>query len=223
MEKKSLSKQVTDDIVRMITVTQEFSPGEQLPGENILSEKLGVSRSTLRDAIRQLASQGVLEVYRGKGTFVSNDMKKFVNFGLDGLDMDQNRVMDLLEARVLFEPQLAALACKRASDEELKEIIDAGKRVEESIRTGKDRTEADQEFHRKIAIAAHNRFMLQLIPIINSTVSETILLNKHVDELMEYTVHDHAQLMKFLVARDSIGAEAAMKIHLQNAIDSLNK
>ena len=83
---------------------------DKLPGENILSDKLGVSRSTLREAIKVLCSQGVLEVYRGKGTFVSENMESFISFGLDELDLNRSRVKDLFEARLLFEPQLAAMA-----------------------------------------------------------------------------------------------------------------
>lgn len=221
MEKRNLSRQVADDIYRMIAVTQELKPGQQLPGENILSDQLGVSRSTLREAIKLLASQGVLNVYRGKGTFVADSMESFVSFGLDELDLGRSRVRDLFEARLLFEPQLAALACERASEDELKEILAAGKRVEEHIRSNEDRTEADQEFHKKIAIASHNRFMLQLLPIIHSTVSETILLNEQQELLSESTLRDHAQLMYFLDHRDADGAKAAMSIHLRNAMNIL--
>jgi len=221
MEKKSLSQQVSDDIYRMIVVTQELKPGQRLPGEMILSDKLGVSRSTLREAIKSLVSQGVLTVYRGKGTYVSEGMESFISFGLDDLDMNRSRVKDLFEARLLFEPQLAALACQRATDEEIRQILQAGAEVEADIRSNQDRTVADQEFHKRIAIASHNRFMLQLLPIIHSTVSETILLNEQVDALMENTMRDHAQLMYFLRQRDAAGAKAAMEIHLHNAINLL--
>lgn len=221
MEKKNLSKQIADDMIRMITVTQEFKPGQQLPGENILAEKFEVSRSTLREAIKYLVSQGVLEVYRGKGTFVAQDMGKFIGFGLDELDLSRSRVKDLFEARLLFEPQLAALACRRASDEEMEDILRAGHAVEEIVRSGRDRTAADQEFHKKIAIASHNRFMLQLIPIINSTITDAILLYEQTDTLLESTLRDHDQLMCFLGQRDAEGAKAAMSIHLHNAINLL--
>ena len=221
LERKNLYRQVSDDILNRITVTREFRPGEQLPGENTLSDSLGVSRSTLREAIRYLVSQGVLEVYRGKGTFVSRSMEQYTSFGLSELDMNRSRVRDLFETRLLFEPELAALACRRATNEELADILDAGRQVEESIHARIDRTDRDQEFHKKIAIASHNRFMLQLIPIINSAVSETILLNEKVDELMSDTLRDHAQLMRYLAARDADGARSAMKIHLHNAINLL--
>ncbi len=219
MEKRNLSRQVADDLYQMIAVTRELKPGQQLPGENILSAELGVSRSTLREAIKSLASQGVLTVYRGKGTFVSESMESFVNFGLDKLEWTQSRVKDLFEARLLFEPDLVALACERASDAELEAILAAGKRVEERILSHADRTADDQEFHKRIAIASHNRFMLQLLPIIHRTVSETIMLNEKQDMLSEYTLRDHAQIMAFLKRRDAAGARAAMQIHLRNAMN----
>ena len=222
MEKKNLSRQVADSIYRMIAVTQELKPGQQLPGENILSEQLGVSRSTLREAIKSLVSQGVLTVYRGKGTYVSESMESFVSFGLDELDFKHSRVKDLFEARLLFEPELAALACSRATDEELEDILAAGREVERHIHSNQDRTEADQEFHKKIAIASHNRFMLQLLPIVHSAVSETILLNEKQEQLSEETQKDHAQIMYFLKVRDPEGARAAMTIHLRNAMNLLN-
>ena len=155
----------------------------------------------LREAIKVLCSQGVLEVYRGKGTFVSESMESFISFGLDELDLNRSRVKDLFEARLLFEPQLAAMACQRATDEELGAIMEAGKLVEEQIRLHADRTSADQEFHQRIAVASHNRFMLQLLPIIHSAVSETIMLNEHQELLSDITLRDHALLMDFLGKR----------------------
>lgn len=221
MEKKNLSRQVADDIYRMIAVTRELRPGQQLPGEMILSDKLGVSRSTLREAIKTLCSQGVLEVYRGKGTYVAKSMEGFINFGLDDLNMSRSRVKDLFESRLLFEPQLAALACQRATEDELRDILAAGAEVEASIRSDRDRTAADQDFHKKIAIASHNRFMLQLLPIIHSAVSETISLNEQQALLSEITLRDHAQIMYFIERRDAEGASAAMILHLRNAMSVL--
>lgn len=221
MTRKDLPRQVADSLYKMIADTQDFRPGDKLPGENILSDKLGVSRSTLREAIKLLCAQGVLEVYRGKGTFVSENMENYISFGLDELDLNRARVKDLFESRMLFEPQLAALACQRATNEELTAIMEAGRQVEEQIRLHADRTAADQEFHRCIAVAAHNRFMLQLLPIVHSAVSEAIQLNNLQTPLADITIRDHALLMDFLAKRDAVGAEAAMRIHLRSAINVL--
>ena len=70
-------------------------------------------------------------------------------------------------------------------------------------------------------MASHNRFMLQLLPIIHSAVSETIMLNEHQELLSDITLRDHALLMDFLGKRDAFGAEAAMRIHLCSAMNAL--
>ena len=97
--------------------------------------------------------------------------------------------------------------------------MEAGKLVEEQIRLHADRTSADQEFHQRIAVASHNRFMLQLLPIIHSAVSETIMLNEHQELLSDITLRDHALLMDFLRKRDESGCEHAMAIHMHHSMD----
>lgn len=221
MNKKSLSQQVADDIYRMIVGDKTFQPGDQLPNENSLSEKLGVSRATLREAIRILAAQGVLEVYRGKGTFIAADMRAFEDFGLGNLDRIRIRLKDLYEARLLFEPEMAAIACRRASDEEIANIVHIGKQVEQVIYAGEDRTEIDQQFHHAIVTASHNDFMMRLVPIVNRAVAESILLNDGNQTLAQNTLTDHALVMEFLQKRDAGAAKQAMSIHIHHAISTL--
>lgn len=221
MLKKNLAQQAADSIYRLIIDGKEFKPGDQLPGENILSEELGVSRNTLREAIRILVSQGVLEVYRGKGTFVAPDMKSFGEYDLDSIERSRVRLKDLYEARLLFEPEVTAIACRRATDEEIQNILKIGKAVEETIRIGGDRTEIDQEFHKAIVAASHNEFMYRLIPIINGAIEDSIRLNRTGQTLAENTLHDHALLMEFLEKRDAIAAKQAMSIHIHHAICAL--
>lgn len=221
MIRKTLAQQTAENIYKLILEGDGFHPGDQLPGENILSEKLGVSRSTLREAIRILGSQGVLEVYRGKGTFVSADIKVPSGFGLEQMDYVRVRLKDLYETRLLFEPEVSAIACRRATDEEISGILELGKEVERTIEAGKDRTVIDQEFHNAIVDASHNSFLKQLIPIINRAVEEAILFDSGTGTLVENTLRDHALLMEFLKNRDAGGAKRAMYVHLHHAIATL--
>ena len=69
-KEKRLSDSVADDILTMITIEKRFRPGDKLPNENELSQALEISRTTLREAIRILATNGILEIQRGRGTFV---------------------------------------------------------------------------------------------------------------------------------------------------------
>lgn len=220
-DKRSLSQQTADTIYKMIVKEHLYQPGEQLPNELALSEQLGVSRTTLRDAVRMLTLQGVLEVRRGKGTFVSTEEAVIGNYGFDNFDRIRIKLKDLFEMRLLFEPQVVALACRRGTDAEIEAICKQGEHVAEIIKKGKDRTIADQEFHRLIVSAAHNDFMSHLIPLINRAVSEALLICTNKGSLAAETIHDHALIMEFLRKRDETGAKNAMEIHIHHAIHTL--
>ena len=226
IKKKSLVQQVADDIYKMITEDKIFTPGEQLPNENTLSSRLGVSRATLREAIRILAAQGVLDVYRGRGTFISPDIYTLNDIGLESMERVRVHLKDLYEARLLFEPEIASIVCRRASDAELKKIFEVGAEVEKVILAGKDRTEMDSEFHKILVKASHNEFLQRLFPIIDKSIQEAIKLNgcklPSEDLLAKDTLRDHALLMEFLKKRDAVSARNAMSIHLHHIITNLN-
>ena len=116
---------------------------------------------------------------------------------------------------------MAALACRRASAEELAEILAQGERVAAAIRSGADRTQADRDFHAAIVRATHNEFMTRLLPIIGQAVETAIGSVGHGEELAQSTLQDHALLMEFLQKRDAAGAEHAMAIHMRHAMDQM--
>ena len=227
MNSKSLAQRTADEIYDLIFKERRFQPGEKLPNENELSVSLGISRATLREAIRMLALQGILEVRRGAGTFVTSEAALFDDCGIGSLEHIRIRLKDLYETRLLFEPPVTELACLRATGDELESICRQGRAVAEIIRAGGDRTEADQEFHRAIILASHNDFMIRLIPLINRAVSESIFVDARgappagTDLLAEDTLRDHALIMDFLRKRDGRGARNAMEIHIHHAIHTL--
>ncbi len=217
MSRQTLAQRVAEDIYNSIIEGKSFAPGDRLPGELILSEELGVSRTTLREAIKLLAAQGLLEVHRGKGTFISEDAALFDPYGLDLLNQKRMRLKDLIEARLIVEPQIAALAAERATSAELEQILDCEARVRRLIEEGADRTDADQAFHQAILNAAHNDFMKRILPVINSSISEMIASRVGSDELAETTLQGHALVAEFLKAHDPEGSRQAMAIHLKHA------
>lgn len=221
MIKRSLAQRAADDIYRMIISEGVFAPGSQLPNENALSAQLGISRATLREAISILDSQGVLEVYRGRGTFVAADVHALRDMTIGDIDSRRIRLRDLYETRLLFEPEMAALACNRATKEELENILTLGEEVAQTIYRGEDRTEIDQTFHQAIVKAAHNDFLLRLIPIVNRAIAESITLHPADRILAEDTLRDHALVMEFLRKRDATGARQAMSIHIRHAYVTL--
>lgn len=218
MEKKSLSEQTAERLYTMIVVERRAAPGEKLPNEIALSQELGVSRTTLRETLRTLCAQGVLEIRRGKGTFVSAQVAEIDDFGFSGLSRVRGQLRDLFELRRIFEPSAARLACRRATEEELAQILAQGEAVERCILEGHDRTAADREFHAAIVRATHNEFMMRLLPMINQAVSTAVAEGGNEGQLAEDTRRDHALLMEFFRQRDGFGAEHAMAIHIQHSI-----
>ena len=222
IRKTKLSEQTADRLYEMIVDEQLYAPGSKLPNENELSEALKVSRTTLREAISFLVAQGVLEIRRGKGTFVSEDLPAA---GLDLTSLaglrSRVRAKDLFEMRLIFEPATVALACRRASDEELELIRKKALRVETTAAEGGDWAEADQEFHLALIKASHNEYMRRLYPIINSAVNEILQITRSRQEMQDIALGDNRLILDFLMLRDEEGARSAMAIHMKHLIQTL--
>ena len=201
----NLSQQTAERLYNQIVAEGRLSPGDKLPNEVDLSHELGVSRATLREAIRALTVQGVLEVQRGRGTFVSRQVAEIEDFGFGRLEEIRGR-----------------LACVRATEQELAEILTQGERVAARIQAGEDRTQADLEFHGAIVRATHNAFMMRLLPIISQAVETAIgSAGEGQENLAQATLRDHALLLEFFARRDGVGAEHAMAIHMAHAMDEM--
>lgn len=219
---KRLSDQIADDIMTLIAIEKRFGPGDKLPNENELSEKLNISRTTLREAIRILVTNGVLEIKRGRGTFVREDFD--VSKTLQSLNqISEARIgaRDLYEMRLIFEPEAAYYATIRATDAELERILDYGKQIEEKITRGEDRTEVEQKFHKSISKATHNAFIDKLMPVIYQAIDAGVVLSQANDRASQDTINDHRMIMEFMKARNPEGARSAMKIHILRAINDL--
>ena len=221
MEKKSRSQQTADTLYNQIVVEKRLSPGDKLPNEVDLARELGVSRTTLREALRDLTVQGVLEVRRGRGTFVSERAGQVEDFGFSSLDRVRGQLRDLFELRSIFEPQAARLACRRGSREEIADILAKGAAVERCIREGRDRTAADRAFHAAIVRCTHNEFMMRLLPLISQAVETAIVSGEDQEALAQSTLRDHALLLEFFAKGDEAGAEHAMAIHMRHAMDEM--
>ena len=221
--KAKLSEQTADRLYELIVDEGRYPLGSKLPNENELSQALQVSRTTLREAISFLVAQGVLEIRRGKGTFVKEALPS-QGLDLTGLAGMRSRVRakDLFEMRLIFEPATVALACSRATDEELEQIVKKGRRVEQVAAEGGDWPLADQEFHWAIIKASHNEYMRRLYPIINSAVNEILQIAHNRQKMQDTALADNRIILDFLLKRDEVGASHAMSIHMRHLINTEN-
>ena len=223
-KRAKLSEQTPDRMYEMIVEEARYAPGSKLPNENELSKALEVSRTTLREAISFLVAQGVLEIRRGKGTFVAEELPAA------GMDLSsltglraRERARDLFEMRLIFEPATVALACQRASMEELQQIQKKAERMEQIAAAGGDWPLADQEFHWAIIRASHNEYMRRLYPIINNAVNDLMQLAQNRQRMEETAIRDNKLILEFLLRRDEEGARHAMTIHMKHLINALQE
>ncbi len=220
MNNKMLSQSIADTILSMITIEKRFTAGDKLPNENELSAELNVSRTTLREAIRILVAYNILEIQRGKGTFVTQAAFEQTP-DLGQLSDIKVNAKDLYEMRLIFEPEAAYLAAIRGTDAEIKRILEFGERIEQEIKAGKDRTDNEHSFHKAIAQATHNEFMNQLMPILYQAIAKGVTLSAMSQKAVSDTVNDHRMIMDFLEQRNAEGAKNAMRIHIMHAIREL--
>ncbi|HWQ51129.1 MAG TPA: FCD domain-containing protein, partial [Terriglobales bacterium] len=213
--KQSKARRMADELYNQIVLEHRYLPGDKLPNENELAVLFGVSRITSRGAIGLLVSQGVLKVVRGRGTYVSDNLSPYVNSEFGDLERIRMRLHELYEARLILEPPIAALACERATDEDLEDILTYGEAAIKAIEEGYYSSEIELKFHSAIAYATHNSFLSTLFPIVSRSINETLAATAPYPRLTEISMTDHRQIMVFLRKRDAQGARSAMELHIR--------
>mgnify|MGYP000702341476 CR=1 FL=1 len=223
---KMLSQSVADNILSMITIEKRFSVGDKLPNELDLSEELNVSRTTLREAIRILVALDILEIQRGKGTYVKeNAFKKQQD--LEQLSNIKVNAKDLYEMRLIFEPEAAYYAALRATDSEIKRILEFGKKVEKEISNHQDRTDDEHSFHKAIELSDADRLVVNRARRVQRFLSQPFTVAEQFTGVpgamvaIEDTINDHRMIMEFLEQRNAEGTKNAMKIHIMHAMKEL--
>lgn len=192
-------------------------PGDRLPSERTLSEALGVSRPSVREAIRSLVAMHILESKHGAGTFVSSlsldELLRPLQFVVALAD---SGTRDLFDVRMLIEPGAAALAAERATDEELELIrntaIDST-RADVSYET---RARLDIEWHDLIVRSSHNGLLINLHQSISMLSVESRAITVRIDGIREQAVDDHKRIARAVASRKPAAAQRAMHQHLEN-------
>ena len=212
MERKLLGAQIEDALMDYILKTP-VPIGEKMPNEFELGEMFQVGRSTIREAVKGLATKGVLEVRRGDGTYVKSHRTLAEDpLGLSRLDDKYKLALELFDVRLALEPEIAAAAAEHAAAEDKARLKALCDEVERIYRAGGDHIPKDIAFHTCIARCSQNRVMEMLVPIINTAVMTFANLTGHA--LMEETIYTHRAVTDAILDGDSVGARCAMVMHL---------
>ncbi|WP_177160759.1 FadR/GntR family transcriptional regulator [uncultured Fusobacterium sp.] len=208
----SLAKNIEEKIINLIK-TNNMKAGDKLKSEYELAELLGVSRTTIREAIKGLVSRNILTTKRGAGTFISSKHGiPHDPLGITFMNDNKNLALDLLNIRLMLEPEIASLAAINGTKEQKKELLDQCLVVENLIKENQNYSKEDILFHRCIAKCSGNKVVENLIPIINSSVLLTIDITKNLYQ--ENTIREHRAITDAIINSDYIGAKSAMIVHL---------
>lgn len=212
MNKKLLGSQVEEELMNYI-LNEPVKIGEKIPNEFELAEMFGVGRSTIREAVKGLVTKGVLEVRRGAGTYVRSTLTLEEDpLGLARLGDKYKLALELLDVRMMLEPEIAAMACEHITPEEKEQLKQLCDEVEELYLSGKNHAKKDVEFHTCIARCSRNRVVEVLIPIINTAVLTFVNLTQR--QLMKETLETHRAITNSIIKGDSFGAKYTMNMHL---------
>ena len=211
---KSLSEVTADTIVQHI-INEGLGKGDKLPNEKILCELLGVGRSTLREAVRMLASRNILIVKHGSGIYVSDKPGVTQDpLGFTFVKDKKRLIHDLVEFRMMLEPRVAALAAQNRTKEQLAKLEAQAAVVDELISQGKSHAQADSVFHSLLGEMSGNSVLPNLEPIIFKAIDLFIDLSQ--SKLSHDTIGEHRAIVEAIKAGKSVDASDAMIAHLLN-------
>jgi GntR family transcriptional regulator, transcriptional repressor for pyruvate dehydrogenase complex len=211
-----LFEQIVEQIEESI-LTGSLKPGDQLPAERDLALRFGVSRTAVREAVKTLREKGLVEAFSGKGTFVTNGTSQAIRQSLDRMMKfgQQDGWSPLVEVREILEPEIAAMAAARATEQHVATLKEAVAEMDRSRDDCDAFIEADLDFHLALAEAAANPVILSLIDSIVGILREQRTRIFHVQGGPERGQFHHKRILGAVERGDAEGAREAMCSHLK--------
>ncbi|MBX6360845.1 MAG: FadR family transcriptional regulator [Acidobacterium ailaaui] len=208
-----------DKIIRQIKhliASGQLKPGDKLPPERVLAERMGVGRSYVRDAIRKLEFYGLVKTYPQNGTYISNyNIGILEGLLIDVINLNTDDFASLIEVRYYLEIMIASLAAERRTEEDIQEMRNALDAYERKVVNGESAVEEDLFFHLKIVHATGNpvfeSIMLILLPDLIRYIVEKRICE---DGRSQRALLEHKKILKAIEDKSSSQAGRAMAEHL---------
>jgi GntR family transcriptional regulator, transcriptional repressor for pyruvate dehydrogenase complex len=212
--KERLYQEIVDQIQQQI-LSGALKPGDQIPAERDLAERFGVSRTAVREAIKSLTEKGLIEVFVGRGTFVTNlTTDRVVESITLLLRNEQHNVESLQEARALLEVATARLAASRRSDAHVARLRAITSEMEEEQSISPRLVDGDTEFHVEVARATGNPVLALFSQTIVAMLRAERLYREGVEIPLAAAFADHREIVDAIEDRDEARASQAMTDHL---------
>ncbi|HZQ80714.1 MAG TPA: FadR/GntR family transcriptional regulator [Gaiellaceae bacterium] len=196
-----------------------YGPGDKLPSERALSEELGVSRPTIREAIRALAAMNIVSQRHGSGVYVrSLDVFELLEPVRFALEVSEPTLASLFQVRLALEPLSAQLAAARATDAEIRHLSSIAEAATASRVSVSRFLELDTALHEALVLASHDELLRTIISSLAFLAHESRERTVRQPGVRESTIRDHAAIVRAVENRDSRAAGEAMDRHLRNLL-----
>ncbi|MGE5048980.1 MAG: FadR/GntR family transcriptional regulator [Deltaproteobacteria bacterium] len=210
---------VYEQVLRQIQeqiATGRLKPGDKLPPERVLAQRFQVSRSSIRDAIQALQVMRLVRSRQGGATAVCEVSADSLVSPLSQVLQDTHGlVAEMMEARKMIEPLLAARAAANATDGDVARLDDVLRRQEEKMRRGEPIIEEDTDFHYAIAVAARNSVVQRMVDMLMDLLRESRVRGMQGPGRPERSLAGHRRVVDAIRRRDPRAAQAAMLRHIR--------
>ncbi len=227
MQIEAIARQTTADLVveRIAQVIRErkLSAGERLPGEHELVEQLRVSRPVLREALARLQSMGLIDIQRGRGTFVGSatSLANCVRLLRSAVTISPQELRSYAELRSAIEVQAARQAAERATDDDIAELAAFVRRLDDDDLPYPEALELDFQFHRKVLEVAGNPLMQNLMEVIYEFVLTQMARTTPSPRDNQLGRRLHKAILTAVRNHDPDAAAKAMQQHMQAVLKRL--
>ena len=216
VQRTRLRDRAAEEILDMV-ISGGLRPGERLPPERELCERLGVSRTVVREALNLVEARGLISIEHGRGAVVSGGEPRAVRDTLGLLLRVQPKTLwELLEMRGILEVEVAGLAAWRAGPEEIGAMRVQLERTRGSIRTPEGYVNADVEFHALLARAARNGVLLTMLEPVVDLLRTSRRVSAARPSNAQRALLEHERILARVESGDAEGARREMRGHLAN-------
>jgi len=230
LDRQTLFEQLAT-VIEQAILSGELKPGDRMPSEGSLATQYAISRPVVREALARLRERRLIETLNGNGTFVrhpdDNDLFDVLLRHLRLSGTGTEAVKNLYEARIAVETMTARLAATRASEDELAEINGHLDRMRAHPKAETDWVSADLAFHKSMAAAAHNPFLVTLLRPLIQLIEDSIRLGHRSPQAVSRGLGGHERIFAALSAHHPDEAAAAVRDHLtdsqQPVIEALHR
>jgi GntR family transcriptional repressor for pyruvate dehydrogenase complex len=216
VRKTRVSQDIIEQIRDLVT-SGRLKPGDRLPSERELSQAMSVSRSSVREAVRAMESLGLIQARAGEGTFVASPAgSRGSDPVIASLHQDWSAQHKLFEVRRVIEPDLAALAARRATAEQIERLRATLNEQEAEILRGGTGVKQDNLFHFLMAEATGNEALVRIVDSLMDLLLKTREESLQHDERRARSLKQHRAMLAAIEARDPRAAERLMREHIQD-------